>query len=330
MVLTNEEIVERYKSSTNKLREMDSIIADTGIEPKDLFLILLETHCIDGRLVRQGRYKDDWVAAKREMRDRGKKESNEAVISMNGLKKENADLKRAVTKLENEINTLKLNSGAASENEVPESYQKTIDTLNKEIEHLQEKNAEYIEKIQELHKKAEITPETKGETVQEVMDQCTIESLSEAVERLEEEKESLKGVIEIKDKSIQELLTENANLKNSLHNREDDIFEFKGKLESAMDLVKTREEKIEELEKKIKHLKTSDFNSTIDGMVSESKLSTANERIKELEKELSFYEDEKDGDGALIDDLKTQNEILKSKLSTCEQYILDLMVYTEV
>ena len=178
--------------------------------------------------------------------------------------------------------------------------------------------------------KVEIKPETEGETVQEVMDQCTIESLSEAVERLEEEKESLKGVIEIKDKSIQELLTENANLKNSLHNREDDIFEFKGKLESAMDLVKTREEKIEELEKKIKHLKTSDFNSTIDGMVSESKLSTANERIKELEKELSFYEDEKDGDGVVIEQLKATNEILKSKLSKCEQYILDLMVYTEV
>ena len=196
--------------------------------------------------------------------------------------------------------------------------------------------------------KVEIKPETEGETVQKVMEapeltaeekheaaslesyEKTIALLNAEIVRLQEEKESLKGVIEIKDKSIQELLTENANLKNSLHNREDDIFEFKGKLESAMDLVKTREEKIEELEKKIKHLKTSDFNSTIDGMVSESKLSTANERIKELEKELSFYEDEKDGDGVVIEQLKATNEILKSKLSKCEQYILDLMVYTEV
>ena len=109
--------------------------------------------------------------------------------------------------------------------------------------------------------------ETAAVVIEEVMDQCTIESLSEAVERLEEENESLKGVIEIKDKSIQELLAENADLKNSLHNREDDIFEFKGKLDSTMDLVRTREEKISELENQIKHLKSSNFNATVEGMV---------------------------------------------------------------
>lgn len=167
-----------------------------------------------------------------------------------------------------------------------ESYENAIETLNKEIAYLQEKNKEYLEKIQELHESAR-------------------RSKAEALE-LRERLDGIGETIEKKDASIQHLLSENSDLKNSLYNRE---------------------EKIEELEKKIKHLKTSDFNSTIDGMVSESKLSTANERIKELEKELSFYEDEKDGDGLTIAALKHENEELKTKVTAAEHYILNMLVY---
>lgn len=179
--------------------------------------------------------------------------------------------------------------------------------------------------------KVEIKPETEGETVQEVMEapELTAEEKHEAASL-----ESYEKTIALLNAEIVRLQKENSEYQE----RNDELFkiseiktnevdDLRGQLHDAMDLISTREEKILELEKKIKHLKTSDFNSTIDGMVSESKLSTANERIKELEKELSFYEDEKDGDGVVIEQLKATNDLLHSKLTACEQYILNLMVY---
>ncbi len=132
-----------------------------------------------------------------------------------------------------------------------ESYEKTIETLNKEIAYLQEKNKEYLEKIQELHESARRSKE-------------------EALELREE---------------ADRLISENSDLKKSLE-----------------------------------HHKVSDFNATADSMQMELE-------VKKLKEHIRFLEDEAAGDKLIINEQIEKVAKLSDKLTRCEQYILDLMVY---
>lgn len=51
------------------------------------------------------------------------------------------------------------------------------------------------------------------------------------------------------------------------------------------------------------------------------------QRVDELERKLAFYEDEKDGDGAIIEDQNAVIYELREKLKSCEQFILNQVVY---
>lgn len=94
MKLTNEEIVSRYKASTNKMSEVESIVADTGIDPVDLFVLLIECNSIDGRMFRQGVYSEEWHQAKNRVKDENIKQAGHAIVTMSELKKENEELKK--------------------------------------------------------------------------------------------------------------------------------------------------------------------------------------------------------------------------------------------
>lgn len=300
--MSADEIVVSYRQSKNKGQQLGILAQLNMCKPWEIIWILVENGIDPRSFNKVASLRNAYEKAKekglqlpsKKISDINAEITPEEAPEQNPEPDEKVDI---IPETENETVTIEpdQSEGEPEQDEEPqiseeavmlESYEKTIETLNNEIAYLQEKNKEYLEKIQELHESAR-------------------RSKAEALE-LRERLDGIGETIEKKDASIQHLLSENSDLKNSLYNRE---------------------EKIEELEKKIKHLKTSDFNSTIDGMVSESKLSTANERIKELEKELSFYEDEKDGDGLTIAALKHENEELKTKVTAAEHYILNMLVY---
>lgn len=105
---------------------------------------------------------------------------------------------------------------------MPESYEKTIETMNKEIAYLQEKNKEYLEKIQELHESAR---RSKAEVLE-----------------LREGLDGLGETIEKKDASIQHLLSENADLKKSLeHHKVSDFNATTDSMQKELEIKKLKE-----------------------------------------------------------------------------------------
>lgn len=119
--------------------------------------------------------------------------------------------------------------------------------------------------------------------------------------------------------------------------------------------IRKLQEENKELDKKIQHLKVKDFNDAVEDMVSENKISHLEERNKEyietiqslkkenrelinnynesmiinrkLEEQISFLEDEKEGDGLLLQDIIKERDELSKKLDKAEQYILDQLIY---
>lgn len=309
------DIVSTYKQSTNKFAVVEKIAVETGMAPKDIFLELLNAHAIDGRMFRQGRYKDDWTAAKKEYKNGNINTAKEATTSLEALKKENAELKKYLENVE-----------------VPESYQKTIDAQQKEIERLKE--------------------EIEGLNMENVSLGENVEALKSMLESSSSDAliEDLNSVIKLREDEVKELNERIDELFKSASLKTDEVADLKEELEAATGLISVREEKIEELENKIKHLKTSDFNATADGMVLESKLKTAEdknakllERIRGLEeeneelrctncaddikKQLELLEEEKESDGAIIVDQAKRIASLEKKLRAAEQYVLNQVLY---
>ena len=331
------DIVATYKQSTKKLEVIEKICREADMEPKDVFIKLIEANAVDGRLFRQGRYKDDWFEAKKAIKkdniQRAADTSKSLTEEVKKLREENARLQEYL-----------------KEAEVPESYQITIDMQQKQIEHLKAD----IEQMKDEYKASD-----------------------DMNEKLQNEKsdtdaliEDLNSVVKLREDEIKELNERIDELFKSATLRADEVADLREELDNATKTIGTRDEKIEELENRIKHLKVSDFNSAADSMINESKLKTAEDEIarlkeyirgleeqledetpsngetlkrqldettqnyneamlmnKKLEEQIKYYEDEKDGDSLIIVDQAKKNCTLEKKLRKAEEYILNQLIY---
>ena len=330
------DIVSTYKQSTNKFAVVEKIALETGMAPKDIFLELLNAHAIDGRMFRQGRYKDDWTAAKKEYKNGNINTAKEATTSLEALKKENAELKKFIENVE-----------------VPDSYQKTIDAQQKEIERLKEEieglNMENVSLGENVEALKSMLESSSGDAL--------IEDLNSVIKLREDEIKELNEKIAVYETDLWDVLDKtNLIFGNTFCERSESniVAEAEMLYESVKALdesaKRVRDEKIEELENRIKHLKVSDFNATANGMVLESKLKTAEdknakllERIRGLEeeneelrctncaddikKQLDLLEEEKESDGAIIVDQAKRIASLEKKLRAAEQYVLNQVLY---
>lgn len=146
-----------------------------------------------------------------------------------------------------------------------------------------------------------------------VMEKCTIESLSDAIEDLESKIETLNKEIAYLQGKNKEYLEKIQELHESARRSKDEALELR---EEADRLISENSD----LKKSLEHHKVSDFNATTDSMQKELE-------IKKLKESIAFYSDEKEGDGLTIATLKHENEELKTKVTAAEHYILNMLVY---
>lgn len=164
---------------------------------------------------------------------------------------------------------------------------------------------------------SEVEPEQDEEQLTEeekaVMDECTIESLSDAIEDLESKIETLNKEIAYLQGKNKEYLEKIQELHESARRSKEEALELR---EEADRLISENSD----LKKSLEHHKVSDFNATTDSMQKELE-------IKKLKESIAFYSDEKEGDGLTIASLKHENEELKTKVTAAEHYILNMLVY---
>lgn len=228
-----DEIVMNYRQSKNKSQQVE-ILAQLNIcKPWEIIWVLVENG-VDPRSFNKSAFlRNSYEMAKEKgLQPPAKKLSDiNAEITSEEAPEQNPEPDEKVVII------------PETENETVTEFAVQInDTLTQE----DEITGQILVKAREaIHEKANVINAARvaeSEEVNRVMDQCTIESLSEAVERLEEENESLKGVIEIKDKSIQELLTENAELKKSLaHHKVSDFNATTDSMQKELEIKKLKE-----------------------------------------------------------------------------------------
>ena len=304
------DIVSTYKQSTNKFAVVEKIAAETGVKPKDIFLELLNAHAIDGRMFRQGRYKDDWTAAKKEYKNGNINTAKEATTSLEALKKENAELKKFLEKVE-----------------VPESYQKTIELQSNEINKLNalidEKDKEYQEAYAQMKDEYEA---------------------AEKIIKLREEQ------LDLNDKQIEEMEQTIVNLTKQLeHHKVSDFNATTDAMQMELK-VKKLEEKISEYEVEIQRLNSNDTRhveyirgleeqleeeAPSNGETLSRQLAETTENYnaamlmnKKLEEQIKLLEEEKESDGLIIGELIKSRDTLSAKLAKCEAYILNQVIYS--
>lgn len=349
-------IVEVYKQSNSKLEVIEKLARDTGKTIPEIFVELSEAKCCDGRFFRQGRYAKEWNEAKKIMKENNLKRAAEATTSFSNLKAENEKLRKQIEELksneplkvsvsEEEFEKLKAELEKYQENsqivaidsEVPDSYQKTIDTQKEEIDKLNKK----------------------------------IDSLKIASSVTHAELDELRTKNAELHSEVEQLKTANASAHDAFTKLDDEKSDSDALIEDLNQMIMLRESQIEELNKKIEHLKVSDFNATTDSMVLDSKLKAAEdknakllERIrgleeeneelrctncaddikrqlaettqnyneamlinKKLEEQIKLLEDEKEGDGLIIVDQAKKTAELERKLAKAERFVLNHFLY---
>lgn len=321
-------IVDTYKGSTEKLRTFDNIVFEYNIDPVELFKILIEHNCIDGRLFRQGRYKDEWFQAKRETKENNKKEAENSVITLNALKKENAKLRKENEKLKKKSQKDANNS---QENEIPESYQKTIDAQQIEIKNLNETIENLIKASEEMNKEI-ASSERVNDSLAESND-----ALMAKIRFLEEQNdgaliEDLRTSISAKEDEIRELNSRIQSLKVQSFNESADEMVAQSKLRTLEDKNAKLLERIRGLEEENEELKCTNCADDIKRQLAETTQNYNEAMIinKKLEEQISFLEEEKESDGVIIVDQAKKTAALEKKLNKIEQYVLELMIYDQV
>jgi len=160
-----------------------------------------------------------------------------------------------------------------------------------------------------------------------VMDECTIESLSDAIEDLESKIETLNKEIAYLQGKNKEYLEKIQELHESARRSKAEALELREGLDGLGETIEKKDASIQhllsenaDLKKSLAHHKVSDFNATTDSMQKELE-------IKKLKESIAFYSDEREGDGLTIAALKHENEELKTKVTAAEHYILNMLVY---
>ncbi len=291
-------IVETYKQASSKLEVIDRLARETGKTVPEIFVELSEAKCCDGRFFRQGRYAKEWNEAKKIMKENNLKRAAEATTSFSDLKAENERLRKQIEELKSN-EPLKV---SVSEEEFEklkaelEKYQENsqIVAIDSEIPDSYKKTIDaQKEEIDKLNAAIEERDKSYQEAVQQMQEEndsanALIEDLRSVVQLREDEVKELKEVIEKKEASIQHLLSENADLKKSLD-----------------------------------HHKVSDFNSTTDNMVLESKLKTEEEKNAKLLERIRGLEEENE-------ELKCTNcaDDIKRQLAETTQNYNEAMIIT--
>lgn len=321
--MSEKDIVSTFKGSTNKLKTFDEFVYK-GEDATEVFKILMAHNCIDGRLFRQGRYKDEWFQAKREAKGFNNQNSEEAVISLNELKKENAKLKKQLEKSQKDAKN-------SQESEIPESYQKTIEAQQEEIKNLNETVENLIKASEEMNKEI-ASSERVNDSLAESND-----ALMAKIRLLEEQNdgaliEDLRTSISAKEDEIRELNSRIQSLKVQSFNESADEMVAQSKLKTLEDKNAKLLERIRGLEEENEELKCTNCADDIKRQLAET-TQNYNESMlinKKLEEQISFLEEEKESDGIIIVDQAKKNSILEKKLSKIEQYVLELMIYDQV
>lgn len=292
------DIVNFYKSQTNKVDAVDRIVRETGKTATEVFTELIECNAIDGRLFRQGRYKDDWFAAKKSIKNEN---INRAKSSEKSFKAEIENLRK-----ENEKLLKKLNS---QECEVPESYQKTIEIQSGEINKLnalideKDKTIKLREEQLDLNDKQ---MEEMGQTIVNLTKQLEHHKVSDFNATTDAMQ------MELKVKKLEAKISE----------YEVEIQRLNSNDTRHVEYIRGLEEQLEE--------EAPSNGETLSRQLAET-TQNYNEAMlinKKLEEQIKLLEEEKESDGLIIGELIKSRDTLSAKLAKCEAYILNQVIYS--
>ena len=293
------DIVSTFKGSTDKIGAVDRIIRETGMSAVDVFVQLIECNCIDGRAFRQGRFKDDWFAAKKAV----KKDSiQRAESASRSLTEEIKNLRAENEKLQNQLDN-------AKNSEIPESYQKTIDTQKEEIDKL---NAA-IEQMKDEYKASD---EMNAKLQNEKSDtDALIEDLNSVVKLREDEIKELNERIEELNRKIEHLKVSDFNATADSMQLELKVKKLEEKADSYGAENIALNEQIVKLKERIR------------GLEEEAEVVAPEDVDAELLERIRFLEDEKEGDGLIIRNQLEKISVLENKLAIAEKYVLNQVLY---
>ncbi len=140
-------IIEKYKSSTSKLNCIGEIATETGMDVVDIIAELIEAKCIDGRLLANSIYEDEWKEAKDKIKNSSVERAASSAVS----------LKSEIERLNAENDKLR------AEND---EYAKMYDTLLEESDELRKK----IEELENQHEFAVDEAEGDSMIIRELME----------------------------------------------------------------------------------------------------------------------------------------------------------------
>lgn len=300
------DIVSTFKGSTDKIGAVDRIIRETGMSAVDVFVQLIECNCIDGRAFRQGRFKDDWFAAKKAV----KKDSiQRAESASRSLTEEIKNLRAENEKLQNQLENAKKSQDNAKNGEIPESYQKTIDTQKEEIDKL---NAA-IEQMKDEYKASD---EMNAKLQNEKSDtDALIEDLNSVVKLREDEIKELNERIEELNRKIEHLKVSDFNATADSMQLELKVKKLEEKADSYGAENIALNEQIVKLKERIR------------GLEEEAEVVAPEDVDAELLERIRFLEDEKEGDGLIIRNQLEKISVLENKLAIAEKYVLNQVLY---
>jgi len=146
--MEKQEMIKKFKESTNKLQCIDTLCAETGLTAVDVIKVLIE-HKIDGRIFRQGRFAAEYREAKKMVIEESVKAAAAANASLKEIREENerlkseaddkcgtCDYKNRVQFLEDE--NKRLNTAIEEIDKLKKDADKVIEVLQDKLNKLQE------------------------------------------------------------------------------------------------------------------------------------------------------------------------------------------------
>lgn len=194
--MEKQEMIKKFKESTNKLQCIDTLCAETGLTAVEVIKVLIE-HKIDGRIFRQGRFAAEYREAKKMVIEESVKAAAAANASLKEIREENerlkseaddkcgtCDYKNRVQFLEDE--NKRLNTAIEEIDKLKKDADKVIEVLQDkvdsneladEINDLQADYAYDIIQMLEIIDGIKSDYDSASERASKLMDECDAESL---------------------------------------------------------------------------------------------------------------------------------------------------------